>query len=158
VKKPIADTFTIIKMNRARAFFWLEVDRANINISYSVLVSDRPSIASKVARFLDWEASNEFVGEFGNRPLRKLFITRGEGRMHNMLHVAEQVIKQRVELPDEAPESETLKKDYEDKLAEFDRLSRRFWFTTFDLYYAHNPFTQPIWYTVGSDGPQILLG
>lgn len=148
LKKPIADAFTILKRDEKRGYFWIEVDRSNINVNLSLY--DRPTIAGKVQRFLAWEQSQAFQEEFGNRPLRNLLITRGMGRLHNMLLVTEQIITQVVEENDELAD--------EQRPAEIQRLTKRFFFTTFDLFYAHNPLLHSIWYQVGTGAPGVLLG
>lgn len=148
VKKPIADAFTILTRSEKRGYFWIEVDRSNINVNLSVY--DRPTIAGKVQRFLAWEQNQTFREEFGPRPLRKLFITRGMGRLHNIRLVTEQMITQFVEENDDLAD--------EQRPAEIQRLTKRFFFTTFDLFYTHNPLLHSIWYQVGTDAPGVLLG
>lgn len=147
VKKPIADAFTIINWTGKRGYFWLEVDRSNINVTHSVL--ERPSIANKITRFLEWEVSQAFKEEFHGRPMRQLFITQRMGRMHNMLMVTQQMITQWM--------TKTTPLTPAQKETKMQRLAKCFLFTTFDLFYAHNPLTHPIWYQVGIETPQILL-
>ncbi|HMN26879.1 MAG TPA: hypothetical protein PKE45_01900, partial [Caldilineaceae bacterium] len=62
-----------------------------------------------------------------------------------------------VGLPDEAPQEENQKAEYEQKLAECKRLNKRFLFTTLEQINRHNPLTEPIWYEVGSREPQPLV-
>lgn len=155
LKLPIADVFFTIRQKDMLGKFHGEIDRATEDIRHSTY--ERQSISGKVLEYLAWEQTDHYRQEFGTRPLRVLFVTIGERRLKNMLKAVEQLIKQRVQLPDREPENEAGKRAYQQQLAAFHRLASRFPMTTFTQLSAHNVITDPVWWITGQATPQSLL-
>jgi hypothetical protein len=151
----IPDVRFVLSREDKQAIYRLEVDRATIELEASR--EQKRSIAQKMKRYLQLEQSEFYQKEYGTRPLRVLWAVKGERRMNNMMAVAGKVIKQFVGLPDELPEEEKQKQEYEQKLAECKRLDKRFLFTTLEQISCHNPLADLIWHEVGRPEAQPLV-
>jgi hypothetical protein len=114
---------------------------------------ERQSIGGKIHEYLAYEQSEyfrtEFRSETGIRPLRVLFITTGERRLHNMKSAAEKVIEQQLTARTDLTE--------EEKKAEFIRLGKRFRFITFENLQPATLLTQPVWAVAGQDSLQTMI-
>jgi hypothetical protein len=151
----IPDAFFILKDGEKRAFYRLEVDRATIELEASR--EQKRSIAQKLRRYLLLEESAGYRARYGTRPLLVLWAVKGERRMNNLYTLANKVIKQKVQLLENVSAAEQETEVYQKKLAEFERLGKRFLFTTLEQIAHQNVLTDPIWRMVGSQTPKALL-
>jgi hypothetical protein len=151
----IPDVRFVLSRADKQAVFRLELDRATVELEASQ--AQKRSIAQKMKRYLLLEQSEFYQKHYGKRPLRVLWAVKGERRMNNMMGVAGKVIKQFVGVPNEAPQAERQREEYEQKLAECKRLNKRFLFTTLEQISAHNPLIDPIWHEVGSSDPKTVV-
>lgn len=144
LRSPVPDARFVLNIEQKRAYYFLEVDRATIELTPSVF--EKRSISKKIISYMAFASSPYYRQEYGTRPLRVLWVVKGERRLLNMKTMTEKILKQAIGFPDELSNEEK-----QQRQVEYEKLGLRFRFITLDQVEPDTLLTHPVWHVAGQE-------
>ena len=151
LKPPVPDALFTLNINDKRAYYFLEVDRATIELTTSVF--EKRSITRKIESYLSYAASSAYREEYGTRPLRVLWAVKGPRRLANMKRATETILKRITGVEEE----NLTARERQHREVEYERLGARFRFIELEEVEPQTLLTQPVWQVAGQEQPEPML-